>query len=55
MPRPLSLDDALRLVYLYAEKQPKKFERAAMKWLRRCFYDRSPTLTEFARVVRCLP
>ena len=26
MPRPLSLEDALRLVHLYGEKQPEKFE-----------------------------
>jgi hypothetical protein len=36
LPRPLSLEDALKLTYLYAEKEQwEKFERAAMKWLRR--------------------
>ena len=29
------LENALKLVCLYAEKEPPKFERAAMKWLRR--------------------
>jgi hypothetical protein len=35
LPR-VSLEDALKLTYLYAEKEQwEKFERAAMKWLRR--------------------
>ena len=31
----LSLDNALRLLFLYAEKEPVKFERAASRWLGR--------------------
>src|SRR5438552_17349448 len=31
----LPLDQALRLVVLYAEKEPIKFERAALRWLGR--------------------
>jgi hypothetical protein len=32
---PLSLEHALRLLFLYAEKEPIKFERAALRWLGR--------------------
>jgi hypothetical protein len=31
----LSLDNALRLLFLYAEREPIKFERAALRWLAR--------------------
>jgi hypothetical protein len=31
----LTLERALRLVLLYAEKEPAKFERAALRWLGR--------------------
>ncbi len=31
----LTLDEALRLLFLYAEKEPIKFERAALRWLGR--------------------
>jgi hypothetical protein len=31
----LALDDALRLVFLYADRAPQKFERAAVRWLGR--------------------
>jgi hypothetical protein len=31
----ISLDEALRLLFLYAEKEPIKFERAALRWLAR--------------------
>ena len=47
----LSLEDALRLVHLYAERGSPKFERAAMKWLGRYLEENSPTLEQFARVV----
>jgi hypothetical protein len=30
-----TLADALRLLFLYAEKEPVKFERAALRWLAR--------------------
>ena len=48
------LEYALKLVYLYAEKESPKFERAAMKWLRRYPDEKEPTLKEFAKVVRSL-
>jgi hypothetical protein len=50
----VSLDDALKLVHLYAEKESPKHEAAAMKWLRRNLDERSPTLKNFAKVVRSL-
>jgi hypothetical protein len=31
----LSLEHALKLVFLYAEREPIKFERAALRWLGR--------------------
>jgi hypothetical protein len=31
----LTLEDALRLLFLYAEHDPIKFERAALRWLSR--------------------
>jgi hypothetical protein len=53
LPR-VSLEDALRLVHLYAEKGSPKFERAAMRWLERYLLERTPTLRSFAKVVRSL-
>jgi hypothetical protein len=41
-------------VYLYAEKEVPKFERAVMRWLSRYLDERSPTLRNFAEVVRSL-
>ena len=29
----LTLDEALQLVFLYAEKEPIKYDRAALRWL----------------------
>jgi hypothetical protein len=52
LPRPLPLADALKLVYLYAEKESPKYERAAMKFLSRYRDEKSPTLKNFAKVVR---
>ena len=48
----VSLDDSLKLVHLYAEKESPKFERAAMKWLRRYLDEKEPTLKNFAKAVR---
>jgi hypothetical protein len=31
----LPLDQALKLLFLYAEKEPIKFEQAALRWLAR--------------------
>lgn len=39
---------------LYAEKESPKFEKAAMRWLRRYLDERSPTLRNYAKVVRSL-
>ncbi len=47
----LPLEDALRLVHLYAEKESPKFERAAMRWLERYLAEGAPTLQLFARTV----
>ena len=50
----VSLEDALKLVHLYAEKESPKFEKAAMRWLKRYLVERTPTLRNFAKVVRNL-
>ena len=47
------LEDALKLVYLYAARESPKFERAAMRWLAR-YLTEEPTLRNFAEVVRSL-
>jgi hypothetical protein len=31
----LTLEEALKLVFLYAEKDPRRFDRAAVRWLAR--------------------
>jgi hypothetical protein len=46
----LSLEDALALVHLYAERGSPKYERAAMRWLERYLAESSPTLERFATV-----
>jgi hypothetical protein len=46
----LSREDALRLVHLYAEKDSAKFERAAVRWLRRYLNEASPELSDIANV-----
>jgi hypothetical protein len=38
----LTLDDALQLVYLYAERGPPKYERAALRWLERWLSEGQP-------------
>src|SRR5689334_11320097 len=40
----VSLDEALLLVFLYAEKEPIKFERAALRWHARYVTECSPAL-----------
>jgi hypothetical protein len=52
--RHVPLEDALKLVYLYTQKDSPKYERAAMKWLRRYSDEKKPTLKEFTKVVRSL-
>ena len=49
--RRVSLEDAYELVCLFAEKESPKYERAAIKWLRRYLDEREPTLENFAKVV----
>jgi hypothetical protein len=45
------LEDAYKLVHLYAEKESPKFEKAAVKWLRRYLNEASPELSDVAKVV----
>jgi beta-lactamase class D len=50
----VSLEDALKLVHLYAKKESPKFEKAAVKWLRRYLNESSPTLDSVAKVTASL-
>jgi hypothetical protein len=45
----LSLQDALQLVHLYAERGSPKYERAAMRWLERYLAESSPDAHELRR------
>ena len=47
----LSLEDALQLVHLYAERGSPKYERAAMRWLERYLAEGSPRLQHYAEIV----
>jgi hypothetical protein len=47
--RDLSLEEALQLVHLYAERGSPKYERAALRWLWRYLDEGNPTLERFAR------
>jgi hypothetical protein len=42
----LSLGEALDLVVLYAEVEPAKFEKAALRWLARYVSEAKPSLLE---------
>jgi hypothetical protein len=44
----LTLDDALQLVYLYAERRSPKYERAAIRWLERWLTESAPSLKDVA-------
>jgi hypothetical protein len=46
----LSLEDALQLVHLYAERGSPKYEKAALRWLERYLVEDGPRLQHFARV-----
>ena len=48
----LTLDEALQLVHLYAERGSPKYERAALRWLERYLAEGAPSLTSAARVVQ---
>ena len=50
----LSLEDALLLVHLYADRDSPKFERAAMRWLERYLTESTPRLKHFAEVAASL-
>jgi hypothetical protein len=45
--RDLSLEKALQLVHLYAERGSPKYEKAAMRFLRRYLDEGEPTLERF--------
>ena len=46
----LPLDYALALVYLYADKRDRRFERAALRYLERYLAEANPSLAEVAGV-----
>jgi hypothetical protein len=46
----LPLDDALQLVHLYAERGSPKYEKAAMRWLKRYITEGEPRLQHFAKI-----
>ena len=50
----IPLPDARALVELYAEKGDRKYERAALKYLRRYIDETDPTLTDVAQVAALL-
>ena len=50
----LSLEDALQLVHLYAERESPKFEPAARRWLVRYLTEGSPGLLDIAQVTASL-
>jgi len=50
----LSLADALLLCELLASADPKRYERAALRWLQRFIDDRLPPLTEVALAASAL-
>jgi hypothetical protein len=50
----LSLADALSLCELLANTDPKRYERAAFRWLQRFIDERLPSLTEVALAASAL-
>jgi hypothetical protein len=50
----LPLSDALSLCELLAATDPKRYERAALRWLQRFIDERLPPLTEVALVTAAL-
>ena len=50
----IPLADARALVELYAEKGDRKYERAALKYLRRYMDEATPSLTDVAQVAALL-
>ena len=45
-----SLEDALQVVHLYAERDSPKDEAAALRWLERYLTEGSPRLQHFAEI-----
>lgn len=50
----ISLDDALQLVHLYAERASPKYERAALRWLQRYLTEGRPSLRDLVMVAATL-
>jgi 2-polyprenyl-6-methoxyphenol hydroxylase-like FAD-dependent oxidoreductase len=50
----LSLQDALQLVHLYAERASPKYEKAALRWLERYLSEGSPRLHHFVEITASL-
>jgi hypothetical protein len=50
----LSLQNALHLVHLYAERGSPKYEKAAMRWLERYLTEGSPRLQHLAEITTAL-
>jgi hypothetical protein len=50
----LSLQDALQLVHLYAERGSPKFEPAARRWLVRYLTEGTPSMKDVAKVTASL-
>jgi len=51
----LTLEEALKLVLLYADREPAKFERAALRWLSRYVIEgRAPSLLKASMALAAL-
>ena len=50
----LTLPDALRLLTLLAAKEPRRYERAAVRWLERLLAERPVTLADVAAATEAL-
>jgi hypothetical protein len=50
----LSLEDALKLCVMLAERDPQRFERAALRWLERFIGERLPPISEVALAATAL-
>jgi len=50
----VELDDALVICEVLAEKEPERYERAAMRWLGRLCLERPVTLSQIGQAVAAL-
>lgn len=50
----LSLDNALKLCVLLAERDPPRYERAGLRWLERFIAEQSPPIAEVALAASAL-